>query len=485
MKKLMALVLALLMAFALCGCTEKLPQIELPPFPEVTPTPVPAALNPENPAQEGSGGSGQQAGNAGAVIPEQAENGPRILATFQHTQIDQYDPNEGTELILSFSYDVLRLISEERPEAIGKINEYLATVEDCFQTGNDNGLDLIYLGFDAMLEAAEDNYNYVMGIGTEDEAEEEAETETETETEAAEESAEETEGETEEETDRAQIGLEYSDSLTAHVYRLDERVFSVSYAETSFTGGAHGNYGAVAFNFDLETGDKIGFDQLSEDPEGLRDYLVGLMLEMAESDEDNYFSQRIVDSFLPEGGREEAFRSLLREGSWFFDRDGLVIVSSLYELGPYAAGTVDFHIPYEMLEGKMDSRWMYSAERTGKGRIKAEELSALNGGELEIIDKLTVSGDGQELGLVAEGTVYDVTISSVYYVDRFYEKCQLWCANSLSDCALQLQTVVPEGLPDLQIVYYTADGVRHGKLLSQSGVDGSYMLVDDDIQAVG
>jgi hypothetical protein len=45
--------------------------------------------------------------------------------------------------------------------------------------------------------------------------------------------------------------------------------------------------------------------------------------------------------------------------------------------------------------------------------------------------------------------------------------------------------VVPEGLPNLLITYYTADGERHGKLLSQSSADGSFMLVDDNIAAVG
>ncbi len=449
MKKVFALVLALLMAFALCGCADNLPQIEIPPFPEVTPTPAPTTLVPEKPAPEGEGGNEQQPEDPIVVTPEPVEKKPQILAAFQRTSLEQYDQNEGETLILTFSYDVLRLVSEDFAESTAKINEVLATVEDCFHTGNDNGMDLKFPGYDAMLEAAEDNYSY----------------------------AQENEG--------AELSLEFSDSLTAHVSRLDEKVFSVIYQDSNFTGGAHGSYGAVAYNFDMSTGERLTLDQLSEDPEEFSAYLVGVMLEMAEADEDEYFSQRIEDSFLPEGGREEAFGNLLRDGSWYFDREGMVVSSTLYELGPYAAGTVDFHIPYEMLEGKMDSRWTFPTERSGKGRIKAAELSSLNGGDLEIIDKLTANEDGVELCLVAEGQVYDVVISSVYYVDRFYEKCQLWCASSLTDCAVQLQAVVPEGLPDLQIVYYTADGERHGKLLSQSGTDGSYMLVDDNIQAVG
>ena len=162
-----------------------------------------------------------------------------------------------------------------------------------------------------------------------------------------------------------------------------------------------------------------------------------------------------------------------------------MIFSTLYELGPYAAGITEFHIPYAKLEGKIDQRFLYPADRTGTGLVSAVELSEVEGGALPIVDKITVSDDGQQIALVVEGNIYDVSISTVYYVDRFYEQAQLWNASSLTDCAIQLQTVVPEGLPDLLITYYDADGVRHGKLLSQSGLDGSYLLVDDDIQAVG
>ena len=159
--------------------------------------------------------------------------------------------------------------------------------------------------------------------------------------------------------------------------------------------------------------------------------------------------------------------------------------SNLYELGPYAAGITEFRIPYAQLEGKIEPRFLFPGDRTGKGRLTVDLLSNQEGGELPIVDKLVVSEDGQELCLMAEGEIYDVRICTVYYVDKFYENEQLWCASSLKNCSLQLQAVVPEGLPDLLITYYTADGERHGKLLSQSGADGSFMLVDDNIEAVG
>jgi hypothetical protein len=54
----------------------------------------------------------------------------------------------------------------------------------------------------------------------------------------------------------------------------------------------------------------------------------------------------------------------------------------------------------------------------------------------------------------------------------------------MTDCAIQLVTLIPEGMPNIKISYTDAQG-EHSMLLTQSGEDGSIILVNDDIQAVG
>ena len=452
MKKTVSLLLAVLMALSLCGCAESLQQIEIPPFPEVTPTPSPVETNSQTPAPTEAVPPATEVGAEIPVVTEPApteEPGNAILVNIGRTVLKNNDPAEGEELILDFSYDMPRVIYENDPIVAQEVNEVLATIEETFYSGQDYGLKQEFIGYNAMLEAAEDNYTWVREYQVS--------------------------GHT----------LELSDCLSAKVQRLDGDVLSILYSDTNYTGGAHGSYFPFAYNFDLTTGQVLTLDRLSGDYDALADYLVQTMLEMAEQDPDGTYSIKIEDSFLPAGGREEAFRNLLREGSWYLDREGMMIFSNLYELGPYAAGITEFRIPYALLEGKIESRFLFPADRTGKGRITVDALSNQEGGELAIVDKLVVSEDGQQLCLIAEGEVYDVRISTVYYVDQFYEDAQLWCANSLKNCALQLQAVVPEGLPNLLITYYTADGERHGKLLSQSSADGSFMLVDDNIAAVG
>ena len=99
---------------------------------------------------------------------------------------------------------------------------------------------------------------------------------------------------------------------------------------------------------------------------------------------------------------------------------------------------------------------------------------------------MTVDAEGEALCLEANGTVYDVRLSSVDYSDRFYETAQLWACSYMSDCVLQLDTIIPDGMPKLMVSFRDAAGIQSRMLLTQSGEDGSYILMSDsDIEAVG
>ena len=98
---------------------------------------------------------------------------------------------------------------------------------------------------------------------------------------------------------------------------------------------------------------------------------------------------------------------------------------------------------------------------------------------------LKVFEDGQTVYLEAEGTVEDVRISTVSYSYFFYDIAQLWSCSSMKDSALQLITVIPDGMPNLKISWRSA-GVEQACYLTQSGEDGSLILLPvGDVEAVG
>lgn len=67
--------------------------------------------------------------------------------------------------------------------------------------------------------------------------------------------------------------------------------------------------------------------------------------------------QERTAGFIPNDDYTAALSALLREGSWYFSGSGMVIFSSLYEISSYAAGIIQFEIPYSELAGHIDEKW--------------------------------------------------------------------------------------------------------------------------------
>ena len=55
----------------------------------------------------------------------------------------------------------------------------------------------------------------------------------------------------------------------------------------------------------------------------------------------------------------------------------------------------------------------------------------------------------------------------------------------MSGTALQIETFIPDGIPNLMLKYKNAAGEEQRFLISQSGKDGSFMLIDEDIEVKG
>ena len=444
MKKITAIILALALMAALCGCgsLNNLKNVELPPLPDANTQQT--EPSPEVTAEIDTTNS----------IPKSALPQHVIVSMEKHSE-EHYDPQNGDTLILSFSYETPRVYIEGRPEASNAVNEYIATVDETYYTGNDYGIgegigDYAMSGLNGMLEMATDNYSYAVENGVTD------------------------------------MPLEFSSSRTGRVERIDSRVLSMVYTTYTYTGGAHGNYFDTGYTFDTESGEYVTLDMLSGNFDELKAFLADYMIGLYTADKDGYYSARVFADMVTDGDVNAAIAALVRDGSWYFSEDGMVIYSTIYELGPYAAGIVDFVIPYSDLAGHIDDKWL-PAERTAEsGTLTLKAQSDIADGSIEIIDKVTVDAEGEALCLEADGTVYDVRLASVDYSDRFYETAQLWACSYMSDCVLQLDTMIPDGMPDLMVSFRDASGAQTRLLLTQSGENGAYILMNDsDIEAVG
>lgn len=442
MKKITAIMLALALALSLCGCSglQNLKNVELPPLPDVSqgaPEATPA------PTIE----IDTSASTAESTLPL------HVIVSMETHSEEHYDPQNGETRILTFSYKTPRVYIEGRDAAMNAINEYIATVDETYYTGNDYGLDSVadgsIGGVNAFLEAATDNYAFAVDTGDES------------------------------------LPLEFASERTARVERIDSRVLSMVYNTYTYTGGAHGNYAELAYNFDTETGERLTLGTLSADPDGLADFLSEYLTKLYTDDEDGYYSARVYED-LSVDAENNPVADLVREGAWYFNSTGMVFASQPYELGPYASGIIEFAVPYADLSGVIYDKYLPTEHEAAPGALELKAQSEVADGSIEIIDKVSVDTPGEALCVQAVGTVYDIRLSEVDYTNAFYETARLWAASYMSDCVLQLETLIPDGMPKLMISFRTSDGVQTQLLLTQSGEDGAYILMDkNSVEAVG
>lgn len=434
MKKNISIVLILCFAFSLFGCeaVEKIKDVELPsvPTPEST----------------------QELSDSAPISEEKLTETKHqhIIISFDKFEQYAYDPQNAAELILSFSYEIPYVHIPGNQNAEERINEFIAMLNESYYTGDTYGV--VYEsecapGYYNMLTNAEDNYNYVINSGVQGAL------------------------------------LELANHRSVDVKRCDEGVLSLRYYDYINLGGVHGGYAYRGYNFDASSGELLTLESLSNDSDAFKSFLKAYMLSSV--NESAELQQRMSGFVDVEGmpSTEEALAALVREGAWCFDAQGMLITSDLYELGSYASGTIEFLVPYSALVEYI--RPEYIPENVSdSGTFSIVPVETMTEMSKEVIDMLRLSDAGQSIYLVADGAVRDVRLARVDYADRFYETEHLWYCSAMNDCALQLDTLVPEGMPELKISYTDADG-EHVLYLSQSGVDGAYILVDDSIEAVG
>ncbi|MDE7258075.1 MAG: DUF3298 and DUF4163 domain-containing protein, partial [Lachnospiraceae bacterium] len=138
--------------------------------------------------------------------------------------------------------------------------------------------------------------------------------------------------------------LGYSAGMTYKTVRADSNVISFTLTYDSFSGGAHGNYTVLGVNYSAKTGDLISFSDLSDDPAAFREDTLSYNQKLAGTES---YAERMFSADDITNGTLESV--LYADNAWYLSTSGLVFISDPYALGPYAAGIIEFIIPYSDL----------------------------------------------------------------------------------------------------------------------------------------
>ena len=388
----------------------------------------------QSPMPDGSAPAGTSGGAASAVYG--AELGERVMIQYTKTQEKILAPDNT--VILLFSYVTPSVRIEDKDEASASVNEQLSLLDEAYISGSGNEP-----GRNEILEDALDNFSYVTQKD-------------------------------------ADLGTSFSASRTVESTRADGSALSFRYSKNIYTGGSP-IYGYFALNFSPDTGEKLTLDALSSDPAALRQALSDGVVAAAKKNAVLYSQLSQNDADI-----DAVIAGSVREDNWYFTAEGIAFIP---DYGEIKAKEQDLVVPYSSLADVLDERFL-PAERSGEGSFEVVRVGEVADGTVQVIDRLIVS-DGDELYLKVDGTVYDVTLSSFFYDHfvegdaRFHAKDRLWYSSYMNDCALQIRTIVPDGMPDLMITYTDADYGFHRVFISQSGEGDGVAIVDDTIQAVG
>jgi len=267
----------------------------------------------------------------------------------------------------------------------------------------------------------------------------------------------------------------FSHERMISVTRGDSQVISFVYDDSDYTGGAHGYTERSGVSFDLNSGKRLTLSDLTTDVDALQKFSINYIQKLSQSKE---YSQGTI--FQP--GYEKSIHNLIADPWWYFSDRGLVFVANPYELASYAAGRIEFTIPYEDLKGVIDEKWIPGQETSSQDAQM--EIAFADG--RQVLDTITIDEGGQSYVLTAKGTLRNVRLSEVAYNETdgtFTETATLWFASMMSpNQSVNVISIIPEGAPTLQISYTAADGSVVKERISQSGKDGSLMLVSPEKQ---
>ena len=142
-------------------------------------------------------------------------------------------------------------------------------------------------------------------------------------------------------------GYEVTSESKILVRRADESVFSFLVYQEDYTGGAHGYYSYIGYNFDPLTGEELTLTDVFRDEEEVKDVLWQKLLEKYPGSSIGTFCDSL-DDFGSGPDRYPLY--------WSADPQGVTFIFNPYAIASYAEGIQTVTLPYDEYESLYTGR---------------------------------------------------------------------------------------------------------------------------------
>ena len=169
----------------------------------------------------------------------------------------------------------------------------------------------------------------------------------------------------------------YNRFVAYSVMRADAQVISLESLDSSYLGGAHGNYYYEGTTFDTMTGEELKIQDIVTDMPSFRQH--------ATKDIDKYLQENYGDGLFED--YQDTVEQIW-EGedgfNWYLNESGIIVIFNPYVVGPFAMGSVTVPLPYSAYASFLNPN--YTTPETisaGNGELMEETVTKIRTSRLE------------------------------------------------------------------------------------------------------
>ncbi|WP_026496430.1 DUF3298 and DUF4163 domain-containing protein [Butyrivibrio sp. WCD3002] len=175
-----------------------------------------------------------------------------------------------------------------------------------------------------------------------------------------------------------------------YLTRSDETVLSIYDYSSDYEGGAHGMYGAVGINYDVQTGKELTLGDVVQYSKEELDKIIKEKLYEIPDSADAYWE---LDETLANYKFDPSEADDGYSYKWYLSNDGLHIIFNPYEVAAYAYGMIEVSIGYNEYDGLINEKFI---PEEGRGFISHSDLSLCNAKWADDIKVLHLEFEGSE-----------------------------------------------------------------------------------------
>lgn len=257
----------------------------------------------------------------------------------------------------------------------------------------------------------------------------------------------------------------FSMKHSVSVARGDSAVVSFKTSDYAYLGTEEKET-VIAHNFDVETGNELKLENVFNDVDAIVSLCTEQIL-ISTTSGDVVFNEGFT-SLIPE---------LVKDGNWYFDNEGLVIISNKGEL---ADNSYEFSIPYSDIEKNINEEYLPAEiAEMGPGGINAVFAKDANADDYVFVGD---TDETKDIIVSASGNIYNVGVYLVSYneEDNSFGLIEqlLYCSDLSEGGAFSIDNIL-ESTPNVLVQFTTPYGDVKNIFLS-ADESGKLVITDHD-----